>query len=299
MSINTQSEAKKNSNQSLRRGMAWYYAGVAFLIVASFLRVSKTVEGPWTIDFGVGPATSILVALAILPSVLKFLVSHTKAGKMEVPGVVGVSWVVKEEIDRQLDKKQAQQQLVAEAAKDSARSDGDVMEARGDAEVSVENTVEPQDLSVVHTVYFQELIELIKAFNRNRHLRQAGTSTVAEADRIVYRMRSMAPLVLGQIDIAAWLNTPNLGKQIAAIKYLDWVQDIDFAQDLAFRVNDAEKRRDTFQAFHILLALLSMADQLAYESRKTVRESLSQYQPSGSDSSARQQIRDRIRGILA
>jgi hypothetical protein len=297
MSMGARRKVKGDSSQVLLRGMAWYYTGVVLLVLLSLFRVTKTADA-WAVDFGIGPATSILVALAILPSVLKFLVSQSMSGKVEVAGVFGVSWEAKEKIDRQIVEKQARQRLVAEAAKDSAKNDGYVNEARVDAEVSVEDTIEPQGLAVVHSVYFQELMELVKAFNRNRRSREARSSTVAEADAIAYKMRSMAPLVVGQFDVTSWLSTPNLGKQIAAIKYLEWNQDVDFARDLAIRVNEAEERGDTFQAFHILLALLSMADQLAYEYRESVKGSLSQYLPRGSDSPARRRVQERILGIL-
>jgi hypothetical protein len=163
----------------------------------------------------------------------------------------------------------------------------------------LEKTVALQELPFVQQVYLQRLNELVKGFNRNRHLRPSGRSTLAEAGEIAYRMRTMAPLLFGQLDIPVWLDSPNLGKQLAAIKYLDWAQDIEFAEALANRLQELEKNGDTFQAYHVLLALYSMANQLSYDYKNKVKGVLEKYTPSGTGDASRAYVKERILEILS
>jgi hypothetical protein len=163
----------------------------------------------------------------------------------------------------------------------------------------LEKTMPLQELPFVRQIYLQKFYELVKDFNRNRHLRPSGRSTVAEADNIAYRMRTMAPLLFDQLDIPALLDSSNLGKRLAAIKYLDWAQDIEYAKTLANQLQDLEDAKDTFQTFHILLALSSMADQLSYDYRDEIKGILEEYTPKGAGDSSRAHVRDRILKILS
>jgi hypothetical protein len=138
----------------------------------------------------------------------------------------------------------------------------------------------------------------VQDFNKDRHNRKKGLSSVGSATPIIYEMRAMAPLLYGQLDIASWLNSPNLGKQLAAIKYLDWAKDIEFAEALASRLEILEKSGDTFQAYHVLLALHSMADQLSYNYKDKVMVLLDNYKPEGRDLSSRLMEKERILKIL-
>lgn len=89
----------------------------------------------------------------------------------------------------------------------------------------------------------------------------------------------------------AWLDSPNGGKRLAAVKYLDWAQDIEFADTLVARLHALEEAGDSFKAFHVLLALWSMADQLAYDHKDRAAAALQTYTPRGSGGSSRERVR--------
>ena len=55
---------------------------------------------------------------------------------------------------------------------------------------------------------------------------------------------------------------------------------------------------DTFQAFHILLALHSMANQLAYDFQDKIKRQFEEYTPSGSVYSPRAYVKKRTLEIL-
>jgi len=96
-----------------------------------------------------------------------------------------------------------------------------------------------------------------------------------------------------------WSDGPNLGKQFAAIKCLDWSQEIEFAEALASRLPVLEKVGDTFQAYHTLLALHSMANQLAYDYKEKIVGLLKAYTPGNKGDTSREYVKTRILEILS
>ena len=291
---NQGSSVRKRSSFELAR---WYCILAFVLAILSLVTANRNVAGAWEVTLGIRETTPILVALAILPFLLRFVVAGTRKGKLGVPGLFETSWD-NSEINKEITNSQKKHEMAGEAVKDQTKSQRDIEEIRGDADIDLEKTVTPQELPFVQQVYLQKLNEMVKDFNRNRHNRPSGRSTPAEAEEIAYRMRSMAPLLFGQLDILTWLHIPNMGKQLAAIKYLDWAQDIEFAETLAERLQELENNRDTFQAYHVLLALYSMADQLSYNYKDKVKELLEAYKPSGTVDSSRANVKGRILGIL-
>ena len=248
----------------------WYYLLVSILILLSLVTLDRNAAGEWEITLGIRETTPILVALAILPALLRFLVKETPERTELTAAIPNVLSFTIKKVQEVVDENQKVHRDAGEAAKDRTKKPGDVQEIQRAADADLENTVTPQDLPFVQRTYLQKLDELVKEFNRNRHDRASGKSTVAQADNIAYRMRSMAPLLFDQLSISTWLESPNPGKRLAAIKYLDWAQDIEYAGKLAARLQEVEHTGDTFQAYHILLALYSMADQLAYDYRDEV-----------------------------
>ena len=224
-------------------------------------------------------------------------------------GPSGIEWALEREqqIDQKLSQNQSKHKEAGEAAK-AAKEEKEIISSveRGqNADVDLEKTVTPQELPIVQQMYKQKLIGLVQKFNQNRHDREKYDldrekveSLIGQGDQIVYEMRSMAPLLVDQIDISAWLKSPDLGKQLAATKYLDWAQDIHFAEDLANRLQVLENKHDTFQTYHVLLALYSMAKQLSYEHRDKIKGVLENYTPSGKDTSSRVYLKKLILEIL-
>jgi hypothetical protein len=121
----------------------------------------------------------------------------------------------------------------------------------------------------------QRLYSLVKAFNRNRHQPFTERRT-AEGDDIAYAMREMAPALLEQFDAGAWLDSQNIGKRLAAVKYLDWYQDIEHFEKLLSML--AHERG--FLQLHILVTLSSMVDQLDESYQRLLRDALSRYEVS-------------------
>ena len=276
----------------------WYFGLVFFLAFLSLVTLSQNAIGEWQVALGIHQATPLLIVLAILPPILKFFVRETKKGSAGIPGLFSLTWDNVSEIDEELAENKTKFERAGEAAKIKDTNQDDIQELQKEADLDLEERVALQDLPFVQQIYLQKLNELVKEFNRNRHWRKSGKSTVAEADEIAYKMRSMAPLLFGQLDLPHWLDSPNLGKRLAAIKYLDWAQDIEFAEDLASRLQELENDGDTFQTFHILLALMSMADQMAFDYKDKVAAILAQYTPKDTPSS-RTVVRDRILEILS
>jgi hypothetical protein len=121
----------------------------------------------------------------------------------------------------------------------------------------------------------QRLYALVKAFNRNRHQPFTERRT-AEGDDIAYAMREMAPSLLDRFDAGTWLDSNNIGKRLAAVKYLDWYQDIEhFEKLLSMLANERG-----FLQLHILVTLSSMVDQLDESYQRLLRDTLSRYEVS-------------------
>ena len=147
-------------------------------------------------------------------------------------------------------------------------------------------------------IYLLELHELIKNFNRNRHYTELGQGSFIEGDDIAVKMLRLAPKLFGELNVSNWLNSKNPGKQLAAIKYLVWLKDIEYAESLATRLQQIEDSGDTFQTFHILNALYAMADQLAYDYKEKIKISIENYTPKGGETSSRAYVKRRILEIL-
>lgn len=103
----------------------------------------------------------------------------------------------------------------------------------------------------------QRIYMLIKAFNRNRQQAFSDART-EQGDEIAYQMREAAPLLFGKLDVPNWLQGGNVGKRLVAIKYLDWLQDIDYVDELIDRLG-AER---PFIQLHLLVTLQGMIDQM-------------------------------------
>ena len=118
----------------------------------------------------------------------------------------------------------------------------------------------------------QRLYRLVKEFNRNRQLPFSNERT-RQGDEIAFTMREAAPFLFGQLDVGEWLKSDSIGKRLAAVKYLDWLQDVEFVGSL-LRMLVTEK---PFLQLHVLLAIDSMIDQLDWKGRKTVTAALTVY----------------------
>lgn len=125
----------------------------------------------------------------------------------------------------------------------------------------------------------RRLYALVKAFNQNRH-QPMSTKRTRMGDDIAYQMRELAPELDGQFDVAAWLVSDNIGKRVAAVEFLDWKQDTEYFRILLDRLF-VEK---PFVQFHILIALNSLLDQLAYNEMRLLQERLKEYNPEGDGS---------------
>lgn len=112
----------------------------------------------------------------------------------------------------------------------------------------------------------QRIYALVKAFNRNRQRPYSEARTV-QGDEIAYQMREVAPMLFGKIEVGGWLKGDNIGKRLFAIKYLDWLQDIDFVDELIGRLGSERP----FMQLHVLITLYGMIDQLDAGSRLKLR----------------------------
>ncbi len=99
-------------------------------------------------------------------------------------------------------------------------------------------------------------------------------------DEITFQIRELVPELDGQLDVAAWLNSANMGKRIAAVEYLDWKQDTEYLEALLDKLSTAQP----FIQFHILIAISSMLDQLGYSEMQLLRKRLRAYDPEGDTS---------------
>ena len=113
---------------------------------------------------------------------------------------------------------------------------------------------------------------LVKAFNRNRSQPFSNQRTF-EGDNIAFAMREAAPLLFNKVDVASWLKSSSAGKRLAAIKYLDWLADIEFLDNLVGKLVVERP----FMQLHILIALDSMVDQLDEGRRKKLQLALNAY----------------------
>lgn len=290
--MNSHSTEQRHTHVELPR---WYFLTILVLLILSLITLDRTAEGRWEISLGIREITPILVVLGILPFLLRFLLEIPKGMKMaaKMPGVeIMVERV--QEIDAMLEVNQEKHLKAGEAVKDASINEGEIEMVKAHADETLEQKVSPAELSYIQQTYLQKLNELVQDLNRNRHEREGKVDNLAEAGEIAYKMRSMAPLLFGQIDIQHWLVGPNLGKQLAAIKYLDWSKEIEYARDLAARLPGLEKRGDSFQAFHTLVTLLSMADQLAFDYREEVLALIQSYQPEKKGITEREFVKTRI-----
>lgn len=118
----------------------------------------------------------------------------------------------------------------------------------------------------------QRLYQLVKAFNRNRHLPFSSERT-RQGDEIAFTMREAAPFLFGQFDVAQWLKSDSVGKRLAAIKYLDWLQDVEYFERLLGMLATEKP----FVQLHILLALENMLDQLDSKHQRIASVALTAY----------------------
>jgi hypothetical protein len=139
----------------------------------------------------------------------------------------------------------------------------------------------------------QQLFRMTKDFNRNR-ARPFSDARTAEGDEMAFQMREIAPYVFGQFDISAWLGSTSIGKRLAAIKYLDWAQDVEHFGSLLSML----KQERPFLQFHILLSLDAMLDQLDMGERAVLFAALQAYRGGESDAN-REYWRKRILSRLA
>lgn len=117
---------------------------------------------------------------------------------------------------------------------------------------------------------------LIKGFNRNRNQPFSDKRTF-DGDDIAFAMRELAPFLFEKVNALAWLQSPNPGKRLAAMKYIEWLQDTEYLELLLDRL-ESEK---PFLQLHCLLAISSLIDQLTSKQRIILRNKLTAYNPNG------------------
>lgn len=136
------------------------------------------------------------------------------------------------------------------------------------------NWMEPVETEALQKDPLYEIYELSKAYNRNRHL-PFSVERTGQGDDIAFAMREIAPSLFQQFDVRQWLHSANPGKRLAAIKYLDWLQDIEFLDEL---LNGLGTER-AFVQLHIILVLHSLLDQLNEQQTMLVKDKLNDYHP--------------------
>lgn len=124
----------------------------------------------------------------------------------------------------------------------------------------------------------QRLYRLVKEFNRNR-AQPFSAERTRQGDEIAFTMREAAPFLFGQIDAGQWLKSDSAGKRLAAIKYLDWLQDAEFGGTLLGMLLTEKP----FVQLHILLALDAMLDQFDWTLRGKVRAALTVFKVASRD----------------
>lgn len=115
----------------------------------------------------------------------------------------------------------------------------------------------------------QRIHALIKAFNRNRQQPFSAVRTM-QGDEIAYQMREAAPLLHDKFNLPQWLTSNNAGKRLVAIKYLDWLQDIEYVDELIDRLGNERP----FMQLHVLVTLHGLLDQLDEGSRLKLKTRL-------------------------
>jgi hypothetical protein len=106
-------------------------------------------------------------------------------------------------------------------------------------------------------------------------------SSIARENVIAYQMGEAAPLLFGKFDVGSWLDSSSLGKRLAAIKYLDWLQDIDYLGNLLGKLTTERP----FIQLHCLVAIDHMLDQLDDKAEALVKAQLLAYNIIHSDDS--------------
>jgi len=251
----------------------WYYISIFLLVILSLFTFKRDINGAWEIAIGLREINTVLVALAILPVVIGFLRLYEK-GEIKLPGGIGASWERKSEIDKELAQAQEIHHEAGKAATNTSKKQEEIESIQQNADEKLISAIKPNELPFVQSIYLQEIYALVKEFNRNRHKPPTDSRTV-EGDEIAYRMRAIAPLLFGQFTVEQWLNNPSPGKRLAAVKYLEWSQDIEFLDGLLNRLSIEEP----FLQFHICLALSNMIDQLNQEHQTLLRKRLESYSP--------------------
>jgi hypothetical protein len=103
----------------------------------------------------------------------------------------------------------------------------------------------------------QRWYALVNMFNRNRH-QPFSSERTRQGDDIAFSMRELAPELFGVFDIRHWMKSSSQGKRLAAIKYLDWLQDVEFFGMLLMKLWS----EGPFLQLHVLITLEGLVDQL-------------------------------------
>jgi len=140
----------------------------------------------------------------------------------------------------------------------------------------------------------QRLHRLVRAFNRNRRQPFSAQRT-REGDEIAFAMREAAPFLFGQLDVRQWLDSSNPGKRLAAIKYLDWLEDIEFLGNLLGKL----ATESPFMQMHALLAIDGLVDQMDARARRMVSVALTAYKVTAARDADLEYWRKRILAGLA
>jgi hypothetical protein len=258
-------QSKPKSTKSPFDTPRWFYAFIVFLVLLSLVTL-KNADGKWEVTLGVREITPILAVLALIPTLFVFLRQYDK-GKVELPGGIMLSV---ETIEKKVEETKEEVFKVAQATKEQDPAQIESVQRSADKQLA--GLINPDELPIVQRAYIPKLHELVKDFNRNRHQPFTDQRTI-NGDKIAFEMRTIAPLVSEQFDVKQWLNSANPGKRLAAIKYLDWAQDIEFLEDLLNRL----LRERRFTQYHIRLALSSMADQFSMEHHDLLESKFREY----------------------
>jgi hypothetical protein len=130
------------------------------------------------------------------------------------------------------------------------------------------------DTTQQHSDPFLNLFMLVRDFNRNRNETFSHQRTM-KGDDIAFAMRELAPEFFNRLNASEWLQSPSPGKRLAALKYIEWLQDTDYLEPLLGGLPDERP----FLQFHTLLTLYSIVDQLSSDQRKLLQDRLDKYNP--------------------
>ena len=257
------------NGQTPPRHTWWYFVIILFLVLLSLPTANRTTDGEWTIALGTREATVFLTLLILLP-LLPVFFPTLKEMTLKSPFA---EFSIKQDLDRDVNSIQEAHLRYDRAGKNPQQDLSAAKREEQKADGRIEEKLATQGTSSIRQAYTLELYEQVRKFNRNRRLREAAQAAttkneaIKKGDEIASKMRGLAPLVYGQLDVDGWLGSPNLGKRLAAIKYIDWAQDTEYALKLIDLLPQLEVEHDTFQAYHILLALYSMAGHLSFHLR--------------------------------